>query len=198
MTRAVRRHLRLPLPVRLQRPRGGGRRSSRRRRPRRPLRRRSRSTRCTSPRARRPCGSATRRSGARACSRCCFGIAVRDHFPEQFLDAHLALFAARHDHGGKLADGTVLRDAVARAGLDPDAVAEESPQQPETLATLGREHTEMRRRLRGVRRADLHRGRRGGVRPVHGARQTSTTSHRALDLLQWSDLNEFKRTRVPR
>src|SRR6185503_17154382 len=70
-----------------------------------------------------------------------YGIAVRDAFPEQFEDAHLALFAARHDKGLKLGHEEVLRDAVTSAGLDADAVADEvSSGRP--LATLAREHTE--------------------------------------------------------
>ena len=48
-----------------------------------------------------------------------YGIAVRDQFPEQFPDAHLALFAARHEHGLKLGHVDVLRDAVASAGSTP-------------------------------------------------------------------------------
>lgn len=125
-----------------------------------------------------------------------FGIAVRDHFPEQFPDAHLALFAARHEHGGKLADPAVLRDAVARAGLDPDEI-ERIAAQPETLATLAREHTEMVQVyevfgvptfIEGDEAVFIRFMERGAVDDLL----------RALDLLQWSDLNEFKRTRVPR
>jgi len=70
-----------------------------------------------------------------------YGIAVRDTFPDQFFDAHLALFAARHEHGLQLKDEAVLRDAVASAGLDPDAVAEEA-WSGRPLKTLATEHTE--------------------------------------------------------
>jgi hypothetical protein len=134
-----------------------------------------------------------RGSGVRAL---CFGIAVRDHHPERFLDAHLELFAARHDRGGRLADPAVLRDAVARVGLDPDEI-EQLADRPETLATLAREHTEM------VDRYDVF----GVPTFVEGdeavfvrfmERGNVADLRRALDLLQWSDLNEFKRTRIPR
>src|SRR3972149_9068446 len=54
-----------------------------------------------------------------------FGIAVRDQFPERFLDAHVALFAARHDQGKKIEQEAVLREGVIASGLDADAVAEE-------------------------------------------------------------------------
>lgn len=132
-------------------------------------------------------------SGVRAL---CFGIAARDHFPAQFPDAHLELFAARHVHGGKLTDPAVLRDAVARAGLDPDEV-ERLAARPETLATLAREHTEMVDRyavfgvptlIDGDEAVFVRFMERGDVDGLL----------RALDLLQWTDLNEFKRTRIPR
>ena len=53
-----------------------------------------------------------------------WGVAIRDTWPELFGKAHLALFAARHDHGLDLKDTGVLAEAVAAAGCDPDAVAE--------------------------------------------------------------------------
>jgi len=126
----------------------------------------------------------------------CYGIAVRDHFPEQFLDAHMELFAARHDRGGRLKDEQVLRDAEARAGIEPDAVAELA-HDPRTLATLAREHTEMvdgyevfgvPTFVQGDEAVFIRFMERGRVDDLH----------RALDLLAWDRLNEFKRTRVPR
>ena len=54
-----------------------------------------------------------------------YGIAVRDAFPEKFLDAHVELFAQRHDHGMKLGHEDVLEEAIARVGLDVDAVKAE-------------------------------------------------------------------------
>lgn len=50
------------------------------------------------------------------------GIVVRDRYPEQFLAAHRSLFAARHDEGSELREPAVVRNALARAGVDPDAV----------------------------------------------------------------------------
>ena len=97
-----------------------------------------------------------------------YGIAVRDAFPDQFDDAHLALFAARHDKGLKLGHEDVLRDAVTSAGLDADAVAEEVAS-GRPLAALGKEHTEAVDALGGLGRPDLHRGRRSRLRAVHGA-----------------------------
>ena len=53
------------------------------------------------------------------------GVVVRDRFEEHFLAVHRSLFTARHDEGGDLRDAAVVRDAVARAGADADAVMSE-------------------------------------------------------------------------
>ena len=124
-----------------------------------------------------------------------FGLAVRDHDPDRFLDAHPALFAARHDHGRDLRDEAVLRDVVATVGCDPDRVATFA-HEPDTLATLASEHTEM------VREHSVF-----GV-PTFVADGTATfvrfmergrvdDLERLLDLLSWTGLNEFKRTTLP-
>ncbi|HEX5587090.1 MAG TPA: DsbA family protein [Acidimicrobiia bacterium] len=125
-----------------------------------------------------------------------YGIAVRDTFADQFFDAHLALFAARHEQGLKLNEESVLRDAVASAGLDPDAVAEEA-WSGRPLKTLAAEHTECVDRygvfgvptyMEGDQAAFVRFMKRGDVADLD----------RMLELLQWGDLNEFKRPRIPR
>ena len=125
-----------------------------------------------------------------------YGIAVRDAFPDQFFDAHLALFAARHDHGLKLNHEDVLRDAVASAGLDPDAVAEEA-HSGRPLKTLIAEHTEAVDRwsvfgvptyIEGEEAVFVRFMERGRVDDLE----------RMLQLLDFTRLNEFKRTRIPR
>jgi protein-disulfide isomerase-like protein with CxxC motif len=52
------------------------------------------------------------------------GLAVRDHAPERFLDAHESLFAARHDDGSDIKDPAVVRAALERVEVDADAVFE--------------------------------------------------------------------------
>lgn len=125
-----------------------------------------------------------------------YGIAVRDAFPDRFDDAHLALFAARHDKGLKLGREDVLRDAVTSAGLDADAVAEEVAS-GRPLATLGAEHTEAVTRwgvwgvptfIEGDEAAFVRFMERGRVDDLE----------RMLELLSWSRLNEFKRPTVAR
>jgi predicted DsbA family dithiol-disulfide isomerase len=125
-----------------------------------------------------------------------YGVAVRDAFPGQFFDAHLALFAARHDHGKQLRDEAVLREAVASVGLDADAVAEEA-HSGRPLKALATEHTEAVDRwsvfgvptyVEGEEAVFVRFMERGRVDDLE----------RVLDMLQWARLNEFKRTRIPR
>lgn len=124
-----------------------------------------------------------------------YGIAVRDHDPDRFPDAHVALFGARHDHGRDLRDEAVLRDVVAAAGCDPDRITDLA-HDPATLATLAAEHTEMVRdhSVFGVPTFVAH-GQATFVRFME--RGNVDDLERMLDLLAWSNLNEFKRTTLP-
>jgi 2-hydroxychromene-2-carboxylate isomerase len=125
-----------------------------------------------------------------------YGLAVRDAFPDQFEDAHLALFAARHDEGLKLGHEDVLRDAVTSAGLDADAVASEV-WSGRPLAALEADHTEAVTKwgvwgvptlIEGDDAAFVRFMERGRVDDLE----------RTLELLSWTRLNEFKRPTVAR
>jgi hypothetical protein len=125
-----------------------------------------------------------------------YGIAVRDQFPERFFDFHLAAFAARHDRGEKLGREEVVRAAAAAAGLDVDAVAEEV-WSGRPLKTLAVEHSEQ------VDRWDAF----GVPTFIEGdqavfirfmERNRVDDLERALELLDWTRFNEFKRTQIPR
>jgi hypothetical protein len=125
-----------------------------------------------------------------------YGITVRDHFPETFFDFHLATFAARFDHGLKLGHEETLRDAAAAVGLDVDAVAEEV-WSGRPLKTLVAEHTEAVDRwavfgvptfIEGDEAVFIRFMERGRVDDLE----------RALELLEWTRLNEFKRTKISR
>jgi hypothetical protein len=125
-----------------------------------------------------------------------YGITVRDHFAEKFFDFHLATFAARFDHGLKLGHEETIRDVVDGTGLDVDAVAEEV-WSGRPLKTLVAEHTEQVDRwsafgvptfIEGDEAVFIRFMERGRVDDLE----------RALDLLEWSRLNEFKRTKIAR
>src|SRR5689334_9676059 len=74
-----------------------------------------------------------------------WGIAVRDHFQDQFFDFHWEMFAARHDHARERGTEDVIRDVAKSAGLDVDAVAAEV-ESGRPLKTLAEEHTEAAKR----------------------------------------------------
>jgi DSBA-like thioredoxin domain len=125
-----------------------------------------------------------------------WGIAIRDHFADKFFDFHLAMFAARHDDALQIAKPDVIRDVVRSVGLDADAIAAEvATGRP--LAILAQEHTE------AVKRFDVF----GVPTFIEGdnavfirfmERDRVDDLDRALELLPWARLNEFKHTRVAR
>jgi hypothetical protein len=131
------------------------------------------------------------------------GVVVRDRFPEKFLDAHEALFAARHDHSGDIRSESVVREALVSAGVDPDAVF--------TELELGWADTEVRKTHEWE--VDTHR--MFGVptfvvddqavfvrimtRPRGDAGLARSTIEQVVNLIVSSpDLNEFKHTSVRR
>lgn len=131
------------------------------------------------------------------------GVVVRDKYPDRFLDAHLELFAARHDRGQKIMDEAVVREALANAKVDPDDVfAEIATGEP--LATIRREHEDavsghecwgVPTFISGdnavfVRLMD---------RPQGDSERARTSIARVIELLDgWPELNEFKHTSLKR
>jgi protein-disulfide isomerase-like protein with CxxC motif len=125
-----------------------------------------------------------------------WGVAIRDNDPENFPAAHVALFGARHDDGLDISDESVIRSALAGTGVDVEAIAEivASGVPAKTLAS---EHTE------AVDRWQVF-----GV-PTFIKDEVATFMRfmsrgdvddldRALGMLDWQDMNEFKRTVAPR
>ena len=90
------------------------------------------------------------------------GIVVRDRFPDEFLDVHVALFRARHEEGRDIREASILREILTEQGVDADKVfAEIDDEWP--LEQFRKEH-ERGGRAPGVGRADVHPGRPVGVR----------------------------------
>jgi len=131
-----------------------------------------------------------------------WGLAVRDELPDRFHAAHLALFAARHDQGRDLNDPEVLRDAVAAAGLEPDEV-EKLVAGGGPAGALAADHTWSVDEHRGFGVPTFVTGQRAVFvrlmqRPA-GAEAARSTLERLIAIVDdWTDLNEFKATRVPR
>jgi len=131
-----------------------------------------------------------------------WGLAIRDELPDRFHAAHLALFAARHDQGRDLNDPEVLRDAVAAAGLEPDEV-EKLVAGGGPAGALAADHTWSVDEHRGFGVPTFVTGQRAVFvrlmqRPA-GAEAARSTLERLIAIVDdWTDLNEFKATRVPR
>jgi DSBA-like thioredoxin domain-containing protein len=131
------------------------------------------------------------------------GIAVRDKWPEAFPNAHLAVFAARHDEAQDIREEDVLRSILERHDLDADAVFDEI-ESGRPLEMFRREHEEAvsRHHVFGVPTFIVG-DRAVFVRLMHrpgedrdGGRHTI---ERVLELLTgWPELNEFKHTSIPR
>lgn len=132
-------------------------------------------------------------SGVRALH---WGVAVRDHQPQHFADAHMALFAARHDRGLDIGDEGVIRQALTAAGVEVDPLAE-IVHTDVIASTLEAEHIEAVERwgvfgvptfIRNDVATFIRFMNRGAVDDLD----------KALDMLDWHEMNEFKRTLVPR
>ncbi|MFP3915383.1 MAG: DsbA family protein [Actinomycetota bacterium] len=125
-----------------------------------------------------------------------WGIAARENDPDSFPAAHRALFAARHDRGEDIRDEAVLKAALEEAGVDVgpivEAVASGAP-----ARTLAEEHTEAVESWRVFGVPTFIRNDVGTfVRLM--SRGAVEDVDRTLDLLSWQEMNEFKRTRIPR
>ncbi|MGH3442532.1 MAG: DsbA family protein [Nitriliruptorales bacterium] len=131
------------------------------------------------------------------------GLVVRDSLPDRFLDVHLSLFAARHDDGDDIRDEAVIRRALDRAGVDADHVLGLA-REGGAVETLRKEH-EAAVADRDVFGVPTFLSDDDAVfvrlmhRPEGNGSVAQETIERVLDLFTgWRDLNEFKRTRIPR
>ena len=125
-----------------------------------------------------------------------WGIAVRDAFPDKFLDFHVGVFRARHDEGKKIAEESVLREVATSVGLDADAVADEVAS-GRPVKALEAEHTEAVDRYAVFGVPTIIEGDEAVfVRLME--RGNADDLAKALDLVGTTRLNEFKRTKIPR
>ncbi|MDX2345000.1 MAG: DsbA family protein [Acidimicrobiia bacterium] len=125
-----------------------------------------------------------------------WGIAVRDNWSEQFLQFHTELFEARHGRGADIGDESELHAVAAAANLAPTEIAAEvASGRPQGV--LAAEHQEA-----------VHKWEVFGVPTfVVGdeavfvrcmERHQPDEIEQIVQLIEWTNLNEFKRTKVPR
>jgi hypothetical protein len=131
------------------------------------------------------------------------GIVVRDQFPERFLAAHVALFAARHDEGQDTRKREVIADVLDDQDVDSVAVlAAIDDGWPFEAFRKEHEAAVADRHVFGVP-TFLIDGHAAFVRlltrPAGDAEFAAATVERVLDLAGgWPDLNELKHTSIPR
>ena len=134
------------------------------------------------------------------------GVAVRDTVPDAFLAVHLDLFRARHDDARDIREADVVRSVLERhadRGVDADAVWADISS-GRAMATFRREHEEVASShdvfgvptfIAGDEAVFVRVMHRPGEDRDIGRR----TVERVVELLTgWTELNEFKRTRIPR
>jgi DSBA-like thioredoxin domain-containing protein len=130
------------------------------------------------------------------------GVVVRDQQPDRFLDAHEALFALRHDHGGQLRDEGEVRATLDAVGVDVEAVFD-AIASGEALETVRKEHEDgvASHQVWGVPTFIV--GEQASFvrlmdRPKGDGAYARSTIDRVVDLLEWPNLNKFKHTSIPR
>jgi 2-hydroxychromene-2-carboxylate isomerase len=131
------------------------------------------------------------------------GIVVRDQYPDKFSDAHLALFAARHDETRDLRERAVVAEVLSEQGVDADGVLA-AMDDGWPLETFRKEHeaAEVNHRVWGVPTFIL--GDRAVfvrlmTRPNGDGALARRTIDRVLDLITTEpELNEFKYTSIAR
>ncbi len=125
-----------------------------------------------------------------------WSLVVRDDHPDRFRAWHRTVYDARFEDGADIGDPTVLADVAVSVGLDPktitDAVASGIPSK-----RLGAEHSALveDHAVFGVP-TFIAGDEAVFVRLME--RHNTEDLDRVVQMVSWANLNEFKRTRVPR
>ncbi len=130
-------------------------------------------------------------------------LVIRDEYPEQFLDAHEALFAARHDRQLDTREASVIAETLISVGLDDAKIlkAAGAPERNEQFRTIHmqavRDH-----KVFGVPTfivGDAATFVRLRQRPQGDNAGAIATIERLVSTITgWPELNEFKWTSVPK
>jgi 2-hydroxychromene-2-carboxylate isomerase len=125
-----------------------------------------------------------------------WSLAIRDGFSESFLEFHKSLFNAKHDDLADIGDEAVLRDVATKVGLDADAVAA-AVASGVPAKTLAAEHTALVEDL-GVFGVPTFIDGEEAVFVRFMERHRLDDLDRVIDMISWTNVNEFKRARIPR
>jgi protein-disulfide isomerase-like protein with CxxC motif len=125
-----------------------------------------------------------------------WSLAIRDGFSESFLEFHKSLFNAKHDDLADIGDEAVLRDVATKVGLDADAVAA-AVETGVPAKTLAAEHTALVEDL-GVFGVPTFIDGEEAVFVRFMERHKLDDLDKVIDMISWTNVNEFKRSRIPR
>jgi predicted DsbA family dithiol-disulfide isomerase len=125
-----------------------------------------------------------------------WSLAIRDGFSESFLEFHKSLFNAKHDDLVDIGDEAVLRDIATKVGLDADAVAA-AVETGVPAKTLAAEHTSLVEDL-GVFGVPTFIDGEEAVFVRFMERHKLDDLDKVIDMISWTNVNEFKRSRIPR
>ena len=125
-----------------------------------------------------------------------WSLAVRHDRPDRFLPFHLALFAARHDDAADINDAEVLHRIATASGIDADSI-DEVVTNGEPMANLRSEHSWLVDEF-GVFGVPTFIAGDEAVFVRMMERHRVEDLAKIVEMLEWSNLNEFKRTRVRR
>ncbi|MEY2473855.1 MAG: hypothetical protein QOK28_3184 [Actinomycetota bacterium] len=126
-------------------------------------------------------------------------LVVRDEYPDKFLDAHVALFAARHDKQLDTRDPAVLSDVLSSVGLDDAKILAAAPERNEQFREIHMNAVNDHK-VFGVPTfivGDAATFIRMRSRPEGDSAAAIKTVERVVGLMtEWPELNEFKWTYV--
>jgi protein-disulfide isomerase len=125
-----------------------------------------------------------------------WGIAVRDSFPDRFNEFHVALFNAKHDDLVDIDDEGVLASVAEGAGIDPAEIAEIVASGIPAKA-LAAEHTRLVQD-HSVFGVPTFIANDEAVFVRFMERHALEDLDRVVGMVGWTNVNEFKRTTVPR
>ncbi len=132
------------------------------------------------------------------------GIVVRERAPDLFPAVHRALFEARHDKAGDLKSREVVAAALRSGGLEDPSWVFAEIEEGWPAKVLASEHTQL------VSDYDVFgvptficEGEAAFVRLMHRPEGNPELARRTVEaildqLVEHPELNEFKRTRIPR
>jgi hypothetical protein len=124
-----------------------------------------------------------------------WSLAVRDIEPDLWSSFHLALYQARFNDALDLEDTTVLSNVARSVGVDPDRISE-AVTGGAPMAALAEMHTELVKRWSVFGVPTFIRGDEAVF--VRFMERNREDVEKVVSMLDWVNVNEFKRTTIAR